>query len=64
MSKIHKDWFYFPSGEYNPTFLKAVAMASHIGRLSPTELQYFFDEGWSQAKIAKELYERIIDNKE
>jgi hypothetical protein len=57
-----KEWFHFPKGEYNTTFLKAVAMAVHIDKLSPAELQYFFDEGWSQSRISKELYKRIKED--
>jgi hypothetical protein len=53
------EWYRLPSGEYSDRFLKCLAMAVHRKKLSPSELAYFFQEGWSQDKIAKELYERV-----
>lgn len=58
-SKRGKDWYYFPKGEYSSQFLKAVAMANHVGKLDPTELQYWFDNNWSQREITLELYNRV-----
>jgi len=54
-----KDWYYFPKGEYSSQFLKAVAMANHMGKLDPAELQYWFDNKWSQKEITVALYNRV-----
>jgi hypothetical protein len=58
---VDKEWYHLPKGEYHSTFLKAVAMAVHRKVLDPSELQYFFDQKWSQDEIAKELYKRVKD---
>lgn len=54
-----KEWYHLPKGEYNSTFLKALAMAVHEHKLDPSELQYFFDQKWTQYEISKELYDRV-----
>lgn len=59
-----KDWYYFPKGEYSAQFLKAVAMANHVGKLDPAELQYWFDAKWSQKEITVALYNRVKSNKQ
>lgn len=56
---MDKEWYRLPTGEYNSTFLKALAMAVHLKKLDPSELEYFFAQSWSQSEIAKELYKRI-----
>jgi hypothetical protein len=56
---MNTEWYRLPSAEYNVTFLKALAIASHMKLLDPSELQYFFDQNWTQLEIAKELYNRI-----
>jgi hypothetical protein len=53
------DWFTLPKNDYHPSFLKALAMAVHRNKLTPTELDYFFENKWTQLEIAKELYKRV-----
>lgn len=64
MKSKGKDWYYFPKGEYSSQFLKAVAMANHVGKLDPSELQYWFDNNWSQKEITVALYNRVKTNKQ
>jgi len=57
-----KKLYRLPEAKYDPTFIKALAMAIHLNLLEPGELEYWQDEGFSQAKMAKELYDRIVAN--
>lgn len=54
-----KDWYHFPKGEYSPQFLKAVAMANHMGMLDPAELKYWFENNWTQREMTVALYNRV-----
>lgn len=38
-------------------------MAVHLDRLEPNELEYFFEQKWTQSEIAKELYKRIKEGR-
>lgn len=59
-NKRGKGWYYLPSGEYPPEFLKALAMASHIKVIEPSELEYFLGNAeWGIEKITIELMERV-----
>lgn len=51
--------YYMPEGKYDPTFLKALAMAVHLDKLEPEELEYWFEAEWTQVQMSKELYKRI-----
>ncbi len=51
--------YYLPEAEYDPTFIKALAMAIHTEQLEPEELEYWFENEWTQIKMAKELYKRL-----
>lgn len=60
MAKSKGDgWYFLPSHEYPAQFLKALAMASHAGKIDPAELQYFFDSKWTIREITVELYNRV-----
>lgn len=54
--------YYLKEGNYDPTFLKALAMAVHLEKLEPEELEYWIDDEWTQLKMSQELYKRIKDN--
>lgn len=56
-----KKLFYLAEGNYDPTFLKALACAVHMECLEPEELEFWIEENWSQEKMAKEMYKRIKD---
>lgn len=47
-----------PEGKYHPTFLKALACAIHVDKLTPNELAYMFTT-MTQYEIAVILYERV-----
>ena len=46
-------------GEYDVTFIEALACAVHLKLIEPEELVYFFERKWSNKEIAKELYDRV-----
>lgn len=48
-------------GKYDPTWIKAVAMAIHTEKLEPEELEFWFENDWSQQDMARELYKRLKD---
>jgi hypothetical protein len=55
----NNEWYHLPKGEYKDQFLKALAMAVHCKMLEPSELQYWFDNKWTQDEMTKEMYKRV-----
>lgn len=63
MAESRREWFYLPKGQYDPQFLKALAMASHCKVIDPAELQYWFDHKWSQKEMTVEMYNRVKESR-
>lgn len=59
-----KDKFFrFPDRAFDPTVLKAIAMAIHMELLEPEELAFWFEHNWSNDRIAKVLYKRVTSGR-
>jgi hypothetical protein len=57
---VAKDqWYTLPKGEYPAQFLKALAMASHVGAVDPAELAYWFNNNWTHKEMTVEMYNRV-----
>lgn len=54
-----KKLYTLREGEYDPTFLKALAIAVHLNKLDPAELEYWLAEERTQQWMAVELYKRF-----
>ena len=54
-----KPTYKLKAGKYDPTLIKAIAMAIHLELLEPAELEYWQENRKSQEDMARELYERI-----
>ena len=54
-----KKMYVIRGDKYDPTWIKAVAMAIHLDKLDPAELEFWYENNWTQEEMAKELYKRI-----
>lgn len=55
--------YNLPEGIYHPDFIKALAIASHLGLMEPSELTYLLNNGTKQFAIANTIMKRVKDAK-
>ena len=56
---LAKKIYKLKAGKYDPTFIKAIAMAIHLEILEPAELEFWQEGRRSQEDMSRELYTRI-----
>lgn len=54
-------YYNLPEGTYHPDFLKALAIASHLGLMEPSELTYLLNSGTKHFDIANTIMKRVKD---